>query len=347
MRCQFEAVGVGQRGDAQAFAEAAGDREVGLQHVDRAPFEQFLEVERGELALAGRDRQVAGGAHLGEALAVVGRDRFFDEAQAEFGGAGAETLGLGDVHRAVRVDHQLDAGADRGAGGAGAGEACVDATVHRADAHLDRAEAGGGIAAELGRQPGDVGPAAAGVGADRVAARAAEQVEHRTTARLGGEVPKGQIDAGQRRGVRAAATEHRHRAAAARGEWGAGAVVHARPGRADPARVLAHQQRAQFVFDDGHQRAAVAGAADRGLGLAVAHQAVIGADRHQHRVERGQPAEIGDVLHTRIEWAMQPGGVDGADVHAGLVAEACRWVSEPAATASSTRSRTGACRTPR
>ena len=343
MRRKLQPVGVGERGDPQPFADATGNREVGLEHVDRTVRQQFLEVERGELAFARGDRQRARGAHLGETLAIIGRHRFLDEAQPKLGGGGAEALGLGDVERPVSIAHQVDVRAGGGARGADAREALVDAAVHRADAHLDRLEALLLIARELVADLRGIGPAAAGVGLDAVAAWATKEFEHGAPLGLPGEIPEGEVDAAHRRRVHPSPTEHRHRSAKAFGERRARAGVHARPQSRNVAGVGPDQHWAQLLAHDGDEGCAIAGAADGGLGLAIASEPILRRDRDEHGVKRGDATKIRDVLLLGLERAVQPHGVDRADLHGWLSGSAARGSSRPFRRASCRSSRSAGC----
>ena len=58
MRRQLQVEGAGDRRNAHRLGDAAADREVGLHDVDRAQHREVAEIVAGELALAGRDRDV-------------------------------------------------------------------------------------------------------------------------------------------------------------------------------------------------------------------------------------------------------------------------------------------------
>ena len=64
-----------------------------------------------------------------------------------------------------------------------------------------------------------------------------------------------------------------------------------------------------------HERRGVAGAAHGGLGLAVADEAVVAADRDEHGVDGRHMPEVGAVRALRRQRAVQPGGVDALDLH--------------------------------
>ena len=69
---------------------------------------QIAEIVAGELALAGGDRDVGRGAHLGLPGLVVGDDRLLEPGEVAVLDEAAEALGLGHREGAVRVAHQLD-----------------------------------------------------------------------------------------------------------------------------------------------------------------------------------------------------------------------------------------------
>ena len=67
MRRELEIVGARQCGDPHRLGDAAADREIRLENIDRPQHRQITEIVPGELALAGSDRDVGYGAHLGTA----------------------------------------------------------------------------------------------------------------------------------------------------------------------------------------------------------------------------------------------------------------------------------------
>ena len=58
---------------------------------------------------------IARGAHFGDAGLVVGRDRLLEPGEVAVAHQMGKALGLGDGEGAVRVDHDLDIGPERGA----------------------------------------------------------------------------------------------------------------------------------------------------------------------------------------------------------------------------------------
>jgi hypothetical protein len=216
----------------------------------------------------------------------------------------------------VRVDHQLDRAAQRGARRVHPREAGGHAAVHRAHAHLHRAEAALDVGTDLRPDVFRGCPAAARIGRDRGPTRAADEREHRRIARLASQVPQRQVDARDRREVRAAPPEDRQRPPDAARMAGARTVVHALPEGADLARVLALEQRRELLLDDRDQRGAVPGAPHRRLRLAVADEPVLGAHRDEDAVEGRDAAEVGGVPALLGERAVQPDRLDAADLHA-------------------------------
>ena len=105
--------GAGNGGDPHRLGDAAADREIRLEDVDRAQHREVAEIVAGELALAGGDRDVGRGAHLGPARLVVGGHRLLEPGEVAVLDEAAEALRLGDRKGAVRVAHQPDLGAQR------------------------------------------------------------------------------------------------------------------------------------------------------------------------------------------------------------------------------------------
>src|SRR5438105_4250306 len=101
-----------QRRDLETLGKTTGDREIRLENVNRAVLDQLGEVEARELTLSRSDWQQARCAYLRKACDVVRHHWLLDESQFEFGRCGAESLGLGDVHRAVSVNHEIHFAAD-------------------------------------------------------------------------------------------------------------------------------------------------------------------------------------------------------------------------------------------
>ena len=109
------------------------------------------------------------------------------------------------------------------------------------------------------------------------------------------------------------------------------------------------QLRREFALDDRHQRRAVAAAADRGLGLAVADQSTRRAQRDEHAVEGRDAAEVRAVLALGRERHVQPGGLDALDPQAlaTFFNGSREGLSGSGAGACAMPSRTASCRTPR
>ena len=277
--------------------------------------DQVAEVEPGELALAGRDRDVGRRSNRRCATTIVGVDGLFEPPQAEWFDAGREPLGLGRAERAVGVDHQADTRPERGAGRRDPGDARLDVAVHHPDAHLDRGEATFDISVQLGSDPSGVRPAAAGVQRHVGSARPAPQFDDRRAERLAEQIPQRHVDAAHRRDVEPASAEHRKRASPAERVVPARAVVHLLPELRDPTSVLADELRAELVGDQRHERRAAAGAADRRLRLAPADEPTLDLDPHEGHVEAGDATEVGHVLPLGRDRDRQPAGVDAADDH--------------------------------
>src|SRR5437764_13942164 len=78
MRCEPQIIRIGKRIDAARLGNAAADREIRLQNIDGAVGNEVAEIETGELAFAGGDRDRAAVTHLGNSGLVVGSYRFFE-----------------------------------------------------------------------------------------------------------------------------------------------------------------------------------------------------------------------------------------------------------------------------
>ena len=205
MRREQQVGGARQRADAHRLGDAAADREIGLQDVGGAQFDQIAKVEARALALAGGDRDVRRAAHLGQAALVVGGHRLLEPGQAAVAHQVAELLRLGHREGAVRVAHQIDAGAERRARGDHALGRRLRRAVEHADAHLHRAEAAlRDVAQQLFADACGVRPAARRVGRHALGAATAEQLPDRHAERLAEQVPQRDVDARQRRDRHAA-----------------------------------------------------------------------------------------------------------------------------------------------
>src|SRR5262245_47231279 len=316
MRRQPQVEGRRDGGDADAFRQAAGDREVGLQDVGAALLGDLAEVVARELALPGRDRHRRRAADLGEADLVVGRHRFLEPVEILILHHPAERLGLGHGPRAVRVGHELDVRPQRSARGAHAGGRPVGLAVHHADAHLDRAKpALLHVAEELVADPRLVGPASGRVRGHARGAPAAEQTPDRRAQRLAEDVPERQVDAGDGGDREPAPSELRQHVTAVEGITLTRRVVQDLPQPADVARILTDEERGEVTVDDGGQTVGRGRAADAGLRLAPAHEPGVRVDLDDHGVERRDRAEVARVLALRRARHVHPRGVDGRDLH--------------------------------
>src|SRR6185295_20001772 len=90
-------------------------------------------------------------------------------------------------------------------------------------------------------------PATAAVAFHSVATRAADEFEYRTAFRFAGNVPQREIDAADRSDVDAVPAEYRHGPAETLGKFGARSVHHPIPQTGNIPRVLADEQRSEFV----------------------------------------------------------------------------------------------------
>ena len=180
MRRQFQIMGAGQGGNSHCLGNAAADREIGLENVDRAEDRQIPKIVPGEFALAGGDRDVGRGAYLGAPGLVVGGHRLLQPGEVAVLDEAAEALGLGHREGAVRIAHQPAIGAERSAGRGHPARRVARIGVDYADPHLDGAKPTGldipqQLLADLVRS----GPASGGISGHRHRPAAAEQLPHR------------------------------------------------------------------------------------------------------------------------------------------------------------------------
>ena len=75
--------GRGEAGNAHAIGDAAGDRDVRLQHVDRVVYQHVAVAEGEPFALPGMDRHARAPAHVGHQQHVVLHQRFLEEARRD------------------------------------------------------------------------------------------------------------------------------------------------------------------------------------------------------------------------------------------------------------------------
>ena len=319
MRCELQLVRLGEGGDPPTFARAAADRQIGLQHVDGVEFDQVAEVESGELALAGGDRDVGRRSDGRCAATIVGTDGLFEPPHAKWFDARREALGLGRAERAVGVDHQADARPERGACRLDPGDTRLDVAVHHPDAHLDGGEATLGIPVQLGSDSSGVRPAATRIQRHVGSARPTPQVDDGRAERLAEQIPQRHVDAADRRDVEPASSERWKRAPPAERVVPSGAVVHLLPELRDPTSVLADELRSELVGDQRHERRAATGAADRRLRLTPADEPTRDVDAYERHVEAGDATEVGHVLALGRYRDRQPAGVDVADDHLNAV----------------------------
>ena len=94
---------------------------IGLEDVGGLQHGEIAEGIARRLALAGGDRDGAGGAHFGHARLVVGDHRLLEPGEIEVADEVDEALGFGHRIGAVGIDHQVDIGTERLARGADAG----------------------------------------------------------------------------------------------------------------------------------------------------------------------------------------------------------------------------------
>ena len=316
MRGEPQVVGGGDRAEPHTFRDAARDREVGLQHVRGAQLGDLAEVVAGELALAGRDRHCGGAAYLGEAGLIVGRHRLLEPVEVAVLDHPAERLRLRHRPRAVGVGHQLHVGAERLARGAHPRRGAMRLAVHHADAHLDGAEpALRHVAEQLLADAGLVGPAPRGVRGHALGAAPAEQAPDGRAERFAEEVPERDVDAGDRRDREAPPPELGQHVAAIEREALSRRVVHHVPQPAHVARVLPDEEGRQVAVDDGGEAVPRCRAADAGLRLAPAHEAVVRLHLHEDGVEGRDATEVAHVLPLVRDRDVDPGRPEARDLH--------------------------------
>jgi hypothetical protein len=337
--------------DAQALAEAARDGEVRLQDVERARVEQLGEVERSEVSLS----PAAIGSGLSCARTSASPTRSSDatgsstKRRPSSAAPPQKRLRLGDVQRAVRVapSARRRGPAPRARRARAARLECTASTaVGPSIAPKRILTARKPLPRRSAPSSSPIAPRAPSRRWRTPARRSRHGPPSRSSTlsspRLRGEVPQREVDAGDRRGacrgargsasrgLRAAASPRACRSACGRGA------------RRCRARVLRRRAAAQLLLDDRDERAPWPRCRPRAWPRRSRRgrpRCVIG---HEHRVERRDAAEVGDVLRRGIgSGHVQPGGVDAADLHAGFV------LSGSAAAGSSTPSRTASCSTPR
>ena len=143
VRRKLQIVGAGKGGYPHRFGDAAADRQIGLEDVDRRQHRQVAEIVPREFALTGGDRDVGRGADLGAAGLVVGGHRLLEPGEVAILDEAAEALGLGHREGAMRIAHQPAIGTERGAGRSHPARRVTRIAVDDADPHLDGAEAAG------------------------------------------------------------------------------------------------------------------------------------------------------------------------------------------------------------
>ena len=280
----------GQRRDAPDLRHAAGAGDVGLGDVQRPALEQVLEVEARELALARGDGDGRRATHLGLAGMIVRRHRLLEPGDIVRLELPGELDGGRDLERAVRVDHQLDAGPEPTAGRLHPAHALGDREPVVADhAHLGGGETLGRVARKLRLGLVAGRPAAAGIAPHRAAHRTKRLVE-RNAERLRLHVPHRDVDAGNRLHDDAAAsafiglrhpTLERRRAARA--------VVHLLVDALGEHRLLADDLRRELVRDDGRDdRRAPERRTD-------AREPAVGLDTNERRIALDLRSEVGAV----------------------------------------------------
>src|SRR3954451_15909861 len=93
------------------------------------------------------------------------------------------------------------------------------------------------------------------------------------------------------------------------------AAVERLPQTGDVARVLALQERREFLVDHAGQRLVLRHAADLRLGLAPADEAAFGLDAHERAVERQSTPKIADMLAFGRDRNVNPARLDRFDLH--------------------------------
>ena len=70
--------------------------------------DKIAEIETGELALAGGDRDRTAVAHLGDACLVIGGHRFLEPGEIAVAHQVRKPLGLGNGKGTMGIDHDID-----------------------------------------------------------------------------------------------------------------------------------------------------------------------------------------------------------------------------------------------
>ncbi len=296
-----------------AAVEAAGLAELDVQDVGRLVPDDLHRVVDRVAALVGLDQRVDGPPHGRHALQVPGGDRLLEQLEPDVEPLGqpAQRDRLLRGVALVRVRAQGDVGPDGLPDraqplGVGLG-AAADLRLERPDAPGHEGDALGGHRLRLaaGDLDGHGHPALV---------RPAEQRPDRDVEPLSGQVVQRHVDARSRAGVLAKVDQAEQVLAV--------------------ERILADELRTQVVLDGHlHLLDGLAEEADVGLRLAVAADAVIGVDAHDHVLEhrRGPlrrdtaaPAVPVDpcasairVIRRRRNWKAQRPRADGGDPHGG------------------------------
>src|SRR5690606_30731462 len=140
MRRQAEIEACRERGDFDAFGNAAAIAEVRLEDVGRTVQRQVAEGKARRLALAAGDRDAAGRADLGDAEFIVGRYRLLKPRDVLVAHELGEAFGFGDRIGAVRVDHDVDVGPEGLTRLSYTFGRDMGRPIHGADTHFDGAK---------------------------------------------------------------------------------------------------------------------------------------------------------------------------------------------------------------
>ena len=261
--------------DPQALRDAAADRDVRLQHVDRFRQQQVAEAKQQPLVLPAGERN-ADAAQVRHLRGVVLRRGGSSKKPMPQGFTiSARSARMIEIEIAVRVDEQLDVGADSLAHRAHARRILLDDVMQRAlvappqrlvaDRHLQPREALRDPMLGGGGKLRAVEESKAERRIDRHAlARAAEQAPHRLAERLALDVPQRKVDRRDRmRRIAGLAAWHR-------------LPVELFPDRLVRHRVVADDRRTRDAVHDlcdhvflGDRREAMPDDAARGLDLDV------------------------------------------------------------------------------
>ena len=148
---------------------AACPGNVGLSDIHRLVREQVLEVEAGELPLAGGNGNDCRAAHLGETGVVVRRYGLLKPGEVVLLQLPGQAFCSGHVQRAVGVYHQLHVGAYPATCGLNAADRVFDGeAIASNDSHFNGGKALGCVAAHLLLSLVARRPATGAVAADRV-----------------------------------------------------------------------------------------------------------------------------------------------------------------------------------